>query len=190
MATIYSLVCWGGKTGKTVTFTDAGDVVNLSYHGLRDGAGVIFTDNAGNTLPTGLSKNTTYYAKQGADTGKFTLWTTSALTTQVTFTGTGTGTHIAKGAYYVGLADKSRWTYDSVEFIYDSIRSWNTGRSAASVINKEVCEIGESFSEISSTALTVNVPAGETLITTTINGVRTAAFHNGKVPETNPVAAL
>ncbi len=85
MATIYSLICFGGKDGKTVTFTDAGDVVNLTNHGLRDATEIVFTDNASNTLPTGLSKNTTYYSKS-TGTNTFTLYTTSALSTQVTFT--------------------------------------------------------------------------------------------------------
>lgn len=178
MTTIHSLVCWGGKTGKTVTFTDAGDVVNLSYHGLRDGMGVVFTDNAGNTLPTGLSKNVTYYAKSTA-LGTFTLWTTSALTTQVTFTGTGTGTHIAKGAYYVGLADKSRWTYSSVEYIYDGVNAWNSGRAAALFSDVEVCELGEAFTENTTTSAVITVPSGTFRIESKINGVRTAAFHNG-----------
>ena len=44
MSTVYSLVCWGGKDGKTVTMTIASPcVVSLANHGLRDGAGVVFS---------------------------------------------------------------------------------------------------------------------------------------------------
>ncbi len=175
MATVYSLICWGGKDGKTVTFTDAGDVVNLTNHGLKDATGIVFTDN-GNTLPTGLSKNTTYYAKStGANT--FTIYTTSGLTTQVTFTGTGSGTHKAKSAYYVGLSDKSRWTQASVELIYAGLREWNTGRASASGYDTEVAEIAEAFDDIGAN-LTLSIPAASTVATTYVNGSRSSAYHS------------
>lgn len=176
MATVYSLICFGGKDGKTVTFTDAGDIVNLTNHGLRDGTGVVFTDNSGNTLPTGLSKDTTYYAKStGANT--FTLYTTSALTTQVTFTGTGTGTHKVKSAYYVGLSDKSRWTYSTVEYIFDGLAAWNTHRTStvpALSSNTENCEIGMVFDDINTVTVDLAIPAAQTNIYP-IN----SAGHNG-----------
>jgi hypothetical protein len=184
MAQIFSLICWGGKDGKSVTFTDAGDVVNLTNHGLRDGTGVVFTDN-GNTLPTGLSKDTTYYAKQGADANKFTLWDVT-LTTQVTFSGTGSGTHKVKSAYYVGLSDKSRWTYDvagtPTEFIFDSLENWNTHRTTtvpASSLDSEVAELGMAMYEHLSGVLSITVPAAIITITSSINGVRTPAYHYG-----------
>lgn len=66
MATINSLICFGGLNGKTVTFTDTGDVVNLTNHGLRPGSAIFF-QNSGGALPTGLTTNQLYYAKQGAD---------------------------------------------------------------------------------------------------------------------------
>lgn len=50
MAIVYSALCFGGRTGKTVTFTDAGDVVNLTAHGLRNGIGVVFSTTG--SLPT------------------------------------------------------------------------------------------------------------------------------------------
>ena len=105
MATVYSLICFGGRTGKTVTFTDAGDVVNLTNNGLRAGSGVVFSTTS--ALPTGLTAGTTYYAKPGADANKFLLYPTSADaiagTNQVTFSGTGSGTHTVNGAYFLGL---------------------------------------------------------------------------------------
>jgi hypothetical protein len=163
MATIYSLICFGGKDGKTVTFTDVGDIVNLTNHGLRDATEIVFTDN-GNTLPTGLSKNTTYWAKSTAS-GTFTLYNSSALTTQVTFTGTGTGTHKVKSRYYYDLSDKSRWTVGGVELIYDSLSAWITNRSSiASSFDVENCEIGMAWNEIYSTTLAYSTLAAEAYV--------------------------
>jgi hypothetical protein len=185
MATVYSLICFGGRDGKTVTFTDAGDVVNLTNHGLRDGTGVVFTDNS-NTLPTGLSKDTTYYAKS-TGTNTFTLYTTSGLTTQVTFTGTGSGTHKVKSAYYVGLSDKSRWTYGGTEYIYESLKAWRDARNTAgvSVYTPEVCEIGMGWVDVTTAVVAIDWAAPSTTITTVVNGSRVAdAFHNGVIGST------
>lgn len=186
MATVYSLVCFGGRTGKTVTFTDAGDVVNLTNHGLRPGAGVVFS-NSGGALPTGLTAGTTYYAAQGADQNKFLLYPTSADaiagTSQVTFSGTGTGTHNVKSAWMLGLSDLSRWGTSGSERIYDGLVSWNSGRSGASAYDVEVCEIGEAFSDILTSQFTVTIPSAQNRIETKIDGVRSAAFHAGHYPE-------
>lgn len=184
MATVYSLVCFGGRTGKTVTFTDAGDVVNLTNHGLRPGAGVVFSTTG--ALPTGLTVGTTYYAKQGADQNKFLLYPTSADaiagTSQVTFSGAGSGTHTVKSAWMLGLSDLSRYGTAGSERIYDGIVSWNSGRSGASEFDIEVCEIGEAFSDILTATLTINIPSAQNRIETKINGVRSVAFHNGIHP--------
>ena len=184
MATVYSLVCFGGRLGKTVTFTDTGDVVNLTAHGLYPGTGVVFS-NSGGALPTGVTAGTTYYAKQGADVNKFLLYPTSADaiagTNQVTFTGTGSGTNTVKSAWLLSLSDLSRWGDSGSERIYDGLVSWNSGRSAASNLNAEICELGEAFTETSTSAVLINIPGAVIEINSTINGVRTSAFHNGIV---------
>ena len=65
MATVYSLVCWGGRTGKTVTLSIASPcVVTSTNHGLRDGTGLVFSTTG--ALPTGITAGTTYYAKSTA----------------------------------------------------------------------------------------------------------------------------
>jgi len=185
MATVYSLVCFGGRTGKTVTFTDAGDVVNLTNHGLRPGSGVVFSTTG--ALPTGLTAGTTYYAKQGADQNKFLLYPTAADaiagTSQVTFSGTGTGTHNVKSAWMLGLPDLSRYGTSGSERIYDGLVSWNSGRSGASAYDVEVCEIGEAFSDIITSQFTVTIPSAQNRIETKIDGVRSAAFHAGHYPK-------
>ena len=76
MATVYSLVCWGGKDGKTVTMTIASPcVVSLANHGLRDGTGVVFSTTG--ALPAGITAGTTYYARSTAS-GTFNLYDTAA----------------------------------------------------------------------------------------------------------------
>lgn len=193
MATIHSLVCFGGRLGKTVTFTDAGDVCNVTNHGLRPGTGVVFsTDNA---LPTGITAGTTYYAKQGADQNKFLIYPTSADaiagTNQVTFTGTGTGAHKVLSAWMLSLPDLSRWGASGSERIYDGLVAWNSGRSGASAFDIEVCEIGEAFSDILTSQFTVTVPSAQNIIETRIDGVRSAAFHSGNAPlSTDTLATL
>ena len=48
MATVNSLVCWGGRTGKTVTLTIASPcVVTSTNHGLRDGTGLVLAAEGG-----------------------------------------------------------------------------------------------------------------------------------------------
>lgn len=184
------MVCFGGLNGKTVTFTDAGDVVNLTNHGVRPGLACFF-QNSGGALPTGLTANQLYYAKQGADQNKFLLYPTQADaiagTNQVTFNGTGSGTTKVKSSLVFTGADLSR--YDNTR-IYDGLVSWNNGRSGASPYDIEVAEIGESFSDILTAVFEVTVPSARNVITTEIGadfeagtkGIRSAAFHSGNFP--------
>lgn len=193
MATVYSLVCFGGRTGKTVTFTDAGDIVNLTNHGLRPGSGVVFSTTG--TLPTGLTAGDTYYAAQGADQNKFLLYPSAADaiagTSQITFSGTGSGTNTVKSAWLLSLSDLSRWGASGSERIYDGLVAWNSGRSGASAFDIEVCEIGEAFSDILTSQFTVTVPSAQNRIETEIDGVRSAAFHSGNAPlSTDTLATL
>lgn len=183
MATIYSLCCFGGRTGNTVTFTDAGDVVNLTNHGLRDGTGVVFSSTG--TLPTGVTAGTTYYSKStGNDT--FTIYTTSGLVTQVTFTGTGSGTHTVKSAYFLSLTSdqKARYGTAGAERIYNGVAAWKTARGSATTgFDVEVLEVGMAWDDVSlGASATIQITgAPRTIITSTINGVRTGAFHGGVV---------
>ena len=181
MATVYSLLCFGGLSGKTVTFTDAGDVVNLIRHGMRQGVtGIIFSTTG--SLPVGLTAGATYYPRDGADTGKFTLYPTKADalagTNQVTFTGTGTGTHTVKSAYMLGLTAEqlARYGDSGNERVFSSIYNWNTGRGTTSPENIEVLEIGEDFIDDYGTSVcpAISVPASKTTIKPINN-----AGHNG-----------
>lgn len=187
MATIYSLVCFGGRTGKTVTISNATPaVVTLTNHGLRDGTGVVFSTTG--SLPTGVTAGTTYYAKSTAS-GTCNLYDTSAhaiaggSTGRVNTSSSGSGTHTVKGAYFSGLTtdEKARYGSSGSERIYDGLVAWNSGRSGASALDEEICEIGEAFTELVTSYLNLTVPSAVREVTTMVNGVRSAAYHGGVV---------
>lgn len=173
MATVHSLICWGGASGKSITVVPASDTLTLNSHGLRDGTGVAFTAGS---LPTvtgaALALNTTYYAK-ASGSNAFELYRDAGLTSKIDFTSSGAGL-VMKSAYYLGLTDTSRWS----DRIYDSLAAWNTGRASASPFDTEVCEIGMAWDDVKSGGLTINVPAAEVIVTTRVNGTRSAGFHN------------
>lgn len=188
MATVYSLVCFGGLSGKTVTFTDAGDVVNLTNHGLRQGVtGIVFSTTG--SLPTGITAGVTYYPRDGADANKFTIYPTKADalsgTNQVTFSGAGSGTHTVKSAYMLGLssAQLARYGSSGSERIFPGVKDWRDSRAGSSigVYDTEVCEIGEAFTETISSTVNLNLACASTVVHSKIGNNRTTAFHYGIV---------
>jgi len=188
VATVHSLVCWGGRTGKAVTLTIASPcVVTSTNHGLRDGTGLVFSTTG--ALPTGITAGTTYYTRYVA-ANTFHLYDTEAhakdtasTTGRINTSGTQSGTHTAKSRLMLDYFDQypGRWGDAGSERCYDGLHSWNTARSAASPTDVEVCELGQAFSDIQSTGLTVTVPAGATRIESRIDGLRTEAFHYGSL---------
>lgn len=185
MATVYSLVCFGGRTGKTVTISNANPAVfTLTNHGLRDGTGVVFSTTG--ALPTGITAGTTYYSRStAANTGNLYDTAEHAIaggsTGRVATSSAGSGTHTVKGAYFSGLTSAQKLRYGSAgsERIYDGLVSWNSGRSGASALDEEICEIGEAFTELVTSFLNITVPSAVREVTTKVDGVRSAAFHNG-----------
>lgn len=188
MATVYSLLCWGGKDGKAATMTIASPcVVTITNHGLRTGKGVIFTTTG--AVPTGITVGATYYVRR-IDDNTFHLYDTPAnaentgsTTGRVNTSGTQSGTHTAKGAYWSGLTteQKARYGVAGSERAYASMQAWNTARSGASGLDVEVCEIGEAFTDILSTHNNITIPAGAWRVESKVNGVRSAAYHWGFV---------
>ncbi len=175
MATVYSLICWGGKDGKAVTVSSSTDLVTLTNHGLRNSKGVQFTSG---TLPTvsgtALALNTTYYAKW-ISSSTFGLYYDSALTSKIDFTSTGASL-VMKGSYYRGLSDTSRWGTR----IYDGRVSWNTARAAvATEFDTEVVELGDDFDDLVGASWSCTIPAAAVVMTSTVNGVRGNGFHGG-----------
>lgn len=184
MATVYSLICWGGKSGLTATISNATPaVVTITNHGLRDGAGVIFSTTG--ALPTGVTAGTTYYAKSTA-ANTFNLYDTAAhaiaggSTGRVNTSSAGSGTHTATGAYWYGLSSGQKLRYGSAgsERAYNGIVAWNTGRAGASSYDTEIAEIGEDYDDTLTGALSITVPAASSIIWTKVDGVRSAGWHH------------
>lgn len=184
MATVYSLICWGGKGGKSVTVNATTDLVTLTNHGLRNSKGVQFVSG---TLPTvsgtALAMNTDYYAKW-ISTSTFELYYESSLTTKINFTSTGSSL-VLKGSYYQGLTDKSRWTYGGTEYIFDGRVAWNTdrtsGTSPATVFDTEVAELGDDYDDLVGASWSCTIPAAAVEMTSMVNGVRGNGWHGGVV---------
>ena len=182
MATVYSLICWGGSAGKSVTVSSTTDLVTLTNHGLRNSAGVQFTSG---TLPTvsgaALALNTTYYAKS-ISISTFELYYDPALTSRIDFTSNGSSL-ILKGAYYRTISDYTRWG-GSTGRIYDGILSALTSRLNAPALpgDDEVFEIAEAFDEIKNSGVsTATFPSKSLTITSRLDGSRTTAYHHGVV---------
>jgi len=140
---------------------------------------------SGYTLPTvqdtpALNYTDTYYTKDTGTSGLFRLYRDAALTTLITFM-SNTST-VMESPFSRSLTDKSRWTTGGVERIYAGLKEWNTARAGASDMDEEVAEIGHAFSnQMASSMLNINIPAVLVRITTSIDGIRTSAFHNGSV---------
>ena len=86
---VHSLVCWGGRTGKTVTASNSSGLIftTSGAHGLRDGTALQFVAT---TLPGNVSAGTTYYAKSLTST-TFAIYTDYALTNRVAWSSAGSG---------------------------------------------------------------------------------------------------
>jgi hypothetical protein len=190
MATVYSLICFGGRTGKTVSLSATTDVVTLTDHGLRNGTKLW----PSGTLPSELNTSTPVYARSTAS-NTFTLHTSSAgaiaNTGQIFFIGSSTFAAVvlksdlvgdpANSLAAYGLSDLSRWGSSGSERIYDGIASFVSSRSGASPFDEEIAEIGEAFTELRTSALAVTLPSGALKIHTKIGDIRTPAFHAGAV---------
>lgn len=190
MATVYSLICFGGRTGKAVTLSISSPcVATLTRHGLRNGSGVVFSTTG--TLPSGITAGTSYYARSTGD-DTFSLYDTQAnaiaggSTGRVNTSGTQSGAHYAKSKKMLDLfaAYPGRWGDAGSERAYDGVATWISGRSGASQFDNEVGEIGESYSDYVTSQQTFSVPAASSLLTTMLAGSRSAGFHSGNYPNT------
>lgn len=191
MATVYSLICWGGRTGKTVSLSASTDVVTLTNHGLRNGTKLW----PSGTLPSELNVFTPVYARSTAS-NTFTLHTSAAgaiaNTGQITFAGSSTYAAVVLKSDLVanaasalspyGLSDLSRWGSSGSERVYDGLNSWYAARSAAaSSLIEEYCELGETFVNRFTDQIIIAVRAGSWTIASKINGIRTSAYHAGVI---------
>ena len=184
MATVYSLVCWGGATGKTITANATTDRMTLTNHGLHNGTGVQITSG---TPPTGLALNTTYYSKSYSG-NEFELYSDAALTTRMLWSDAGASLVMQSTYFLLSVPDYTRYGGAGVSDptgarIYDGLLSWKTAYFSSIDKNDEiVCELGQAFSDVFTNALqTFATGAAKTLITSTVNGVRSSAFHGGVI---------
>jgi len=188
MATRFALITWAGL-GNTVTFTDAGDIVNFTAHGAPNGHAFRFTGTG--TPPTSFTKDTvTYYLRQGADADKFTVHPTSADaiagTNQITFAGTGSGTNQVVGEYWatLGAMDRARYGTPGSEYVYKGYSAALTAMALAAnrdITTDLVCEIQGKWVDLTYNSGELFNGYKSATLTTTINGVRSDAFHGGVV---------
>ena len=177
MATVYSLVCWGGRTGKSVVASNSsGLIFTLTDHGLRDGTALVFS---GTSAPGNVTFGTTYYVKR-LTTSTFAIYTEQELTNRVAWSSAGSGV-IAKSRLMLDYFDQhpGRWGDAGSERCYDGLFSWESGRAVASAVDEEVCELGQAFTEIVSSSLQITVPCAVYTITSMLAGKRSEAFHAG-----------
>ncbi len=184
MATIYSLICWGGRTGKSVTVSSTTDYVTLTGHGVRSGLALACCFASG-SLPSvasggALAVGTTYYAKY-ISTSTFELYRDAGLTTKIDFTSNGSSL-VMQSAYRYALTtgQKARYGTAGSERIYEGIVAWATARTSGyfSAFDTEVAEIGEAFSEPCATTY-IAIPVASTVITSLVAGSRSDAYHQG-----------
>ncbi len=185
MATVYSLVCWGGRTGKTATANASTDRITINYNGLRSGMRIALSG----TMPTGLVQGTLYYVKPFS-IHEFELYSDAGLTTRVLFSTAGSSL-VAKGAYFLNLSAPQLLRYGAVgaERAYSTISAALAGRAAASSLDQEVIEIGEGWDCYETVEIVGNLPAASTLLTTKVDGVWGGGFHNG-TPRTGFVVVV
>ena len=191
------LTCLG--TGTTVTLTIASPcVVTLTNHGMRNGHPVVFS-GSGNTLPTGLTKGTTYYVRSTA-ANTFNLYATEAqakdtgsTTGRINTSGSQSGTHILVGDYWYRLPVtdpggggnyRDRYYFGGAYRCFGTWNAWHTGRTARMNFKTElILEIQGKWTETRTAYIAGNSIEGffSVKITTKINGVFGDAYHGGMV---------
>ena len=195
MAINYSLICWGGRAGKTVSISASTDVVTLTNHGAYTGKKVW----PGGTLPAELSVGTAVWIRS-TGTNTFTLHTSEAgalaNTGQITFAGSSTyaAVTLTSDLWYLfdttwgplyGGVDKTRYGSAGSERVYDGNIAWRTARAAAitsgNQYDTEYVEYGDEWVDYyaSSTSFALDLAVVSIQMESKINGYRTEAFHDG-----------
>jgi hypothetical protein len=185
MATVYSLVAFGGKDGLSVTANSGTDYITLSNHGIRSGVALPVAFKSG-TLPTvsgtALALDTTYYAKY-ISTTTFELYYEVTLTTKVNFTSNGSSLMLYS-AYWatLGVSGRARHGSAGSERCYATMVAARTARAAAALAaDEEVIEIYSPIDESITAEFTMSIPAASVSFTTVVNGSRSPAFPNGAI---------
>lgn len=187
MATVYSLVCWGGLTGKTVSISASTDLVTLTNNGVKNAIKLW----PSGSLPAELNVLTPVYARN-VSINTFSLHPTAADalagTNQILFSGASTYSAVILksdlivtparlAAYGVTI---SRYGSPGSERIYDGLSAANGTRSTVALgADDEIIEFGEAFDEYSGPQVLGAGFAQSYTFTSLINGIRTTAFHFG-----------
>lgn len=175
MSTVYSLVCWGGLTGKTVTPSFSTSSFTLTNHGNRDGSKRYF-DPTGN-VPAGLSYGTPYYVKKLTD-NTFQLYLDQGLTTLATFTSNPTSVRLLSD-WVVESSKLTPYNVDSSRYgsrIYDGFNSARSARNSGLTTDDEVIEFAEAFDEITTVQQIIGTFGLSLTFTTSINGKELLLF--------------
>ena len=96
------IMAWVSRSSKTITATNATNVLNATAHGLSNTDRVILTTSASD-LPNGLSETAYHVVNKTANTFQVSLTSGGAA---VTFSDDGTGTHTSYAVTQTTLADK------------------------------------------------------------------------------------
>ena len=96
------IMAWVSRSNKTITATNASNVLNATAHGLSNGDRVILTTSVSD-LPNGLSETAYHVVNKTANTFQVAATNGGAA---ITFSDDGTGTHTAYNVTSVSLADK------------------------------------------------------------------------------------
>lgn len=177
MAVVYSLACWGGLLGKTVTPQNTTSRFRVTDHGLRDGHKLWF--NPASAIPPQLSYDIPYYSKRTDATNEFELYRDEALTDLATFQAW-TAVRLWTD-FIVTPAHLAVYGVDITRYgdrIYDGLRTALVARGAGAITDDEVIELGEAWDEVGNQAILGTFGLSFTA-TNSINGVRTPAYHFG-----------
>lgn len=184
MAINYSLVCFGGTAGISVTVSNSGGYILLSATKHGGLSGLPFYATA-TSFPGNLAAATKYWMRKESD-DTLTVYDSydhaiaGGTTGKVAYSSAGSGVKI-NSACWTEMDSTARARYGSPgsERVYATADAANSARSATAAIDQEVVEVGEGFHSWTTTGVTVNPTAYSFEFTPTINGEFTTACNFG-----------
>lgn len=193
MATVYSLVCFGGKDGKSITCSNSGGYLlgTATRSGVRDGLKVYVSG----TLPGNIASTSTPYYLRGETINTFTFYDTQAhaiaggTTGKVAWSSAGSSVKITSGYWYElpagsGTTGRARYGLSGSERCYDSqLAARNARYSAAVATDVEVIEFATQFFDHQTSLISLNIPAAEVRLTPTVDEEPTDAAHGGVIAQ-------
>lgn len=193
MAIVYSLVCFGGKDGKSVTCSNSGGYLLLTAtkNGVRSGLKVYFSG----TLPGNIASTSAPYYLRNETIDTCTVYDTQAhaiaggTTGKVAWSSAGSSVKITSGYWYElpagsGSTGRARYGQSGSERVYDSqLAARNARYSAAVATDVEVIEFATQFFDHQTSLISLNIPAAEVRLTPTVDEEPTDAAHGGVIAQ-------